>query len=273
MMSFSNSSLLCADCQFDYSSSTVVLNNSKRQQQTPAIMGKDENKKMNEDLKHTVRLVNENNYKSWTPIQLGRYLSERGLHGYGGMFEYHQIDGSIAHDLSEEDLEEMGVDILTDRLKLIEVFGSLQRAHEQQDREKVLWEGKEELYDSCCHWCVKTWCGCCPVDPFFYTLQKSHLQLKRKKYNRCGPFECCFGYEYIIDNVDLSNVTDVDVAGVPPPLIIQCCCCFGHTLEHVIVGNKFDGEDKYLTLKKGEGQKVARRIKHQTQVMQMEERS
>mmetsp|Transcript_14454 Transcript_14454/g.21298 ORF Transcript_14454/g.21298 Transcript_14454/m.21298 type:complete len:234 (+) Transcript_14454:95-796(+) len=220
---------------------------------------------------HTVRLVQDSDYKSWTPTQLGNYISERGLAGYGEMFQYNDIDGSVAHAITEEDLDDMGVDGLADRLKLLEILGSLQRAHEQLDREKVIWEGEEQLYDSLCHRLIKTWCGCFPVDLYYYTLTKSHLTLKKTENCRCGPILCCGAANYIVDNIDLSHVTDVDVEGTPPPICIQLCCCCGNTLEHVIVRNKDEDDTKRLSLKKGDGVEVARKIKHQSQVMAREE--
>ena len=77
--------------------------------------------------------------------------------------------------------------------------------------------------------------------------------------------------KYHIDNVDLSNVTDADVKGVPPNCCQQCCC--GHTQEHIYVKANGGAETKVLKLPKEEGAAVSRKILNQVEIMQRMERN
>ena len=130
------------------------------------------------------------------------------------------------------------------------------------------------LYFSWVHRLCATGCGCCPNDPSTYSLRQNHLEIKTVNPCRFGPIaccSCCCGPKYEIDSVNLSQITDADVKGVPPNCIAQTCCC-GETQEHVVITTKAEGA-KILRLKKNEGQQVARRIKNQVETMQVMERS
>lgn len=216
-------------------------------------------------------LVNKN-FDDWTAHELAGYInSKAGLAGYGEMFAKENITGKVAPRLSEADFKEMGVGKIGDRHALKAAIDTLAKAKNQKDREKTLWEGEEVLFFSCWDGCCSTCCGCCPQIPALYKLRYNSLEIKHRKPCMCGPCKCCFGNSYTIDNIDLSNVTDTDVEGVPPPCF-QECCCGGQTQEHVHVRTDNEGE-KILKLEKGNGQKVARMIKNQVEQMQMMERS
>lgn len=98
------------------------------------------------------------------------------------------------------------------------------------------------------------------------------LEIKERNYNRCGGCKCCYGHNYSIDTIDLSNVDDVDVDGVSPSCFCECCCCaIPH--EHIKISVNGEQERKMMRLPKGTGEAVARKIKNQVEIMQVMERS
>ena len=216
----------------------------------------------------------ETPFDEWTTDQLAHYFKTKAdvLGGdYAEMIAKHRITGKVCHRLKDEDLKEMGVSNVGDRLTIMEEIDKITRVQQQKDREKAIWEGREELYFNWWDKCVSTCCGCCPDDPDMYKLTGTHLTIKHIDPVRCGPIRCCCGMKYHIDNIDLSNVTDADVKGVPPSCCQQCCC--GKTQEHIYVKANGGTETKVMKLTKEEGATVARKILNQVEVMQRMERN
>lgn len=209
-------------------------------------------------------------FESWTATQLAGHLKEKDLGDYAEMFMQNNIDGKVAHRIGDSDLKEMGITKVGDRHRVMEALGDLKKAQQQKEREKPLWEGKELLYFSCFDKACSTCCGCCPQDASTYKLTYNNLEIKSVEPMRCGPIPCCCGHKYEIDNIDLSNIQDADLKGVPP----SCCdaCCMGSTQEHIHIQTSTEGV-KILKLPKGEGAEVARKLKNQVEVMQRMERS
>ncbi len=216
----------------------------------------------------------DTDFKKWTTAELSAFIqSKKEIGNYSEMFQKHRIDGSIAHRLTDSDLKEMGVFAIGDRHRIMIALESLRTAKQQIDREKILWRGEETLYWSCCHKCFSTGCYTCPVDLEAYTLRYNYLEIRRPDQNRCGCITCCFGHSYQIDTVDLSNVRDVELEGVPPPCIQQCLCC-AKEQEHVRVNlSEPPNGCELLRLEKGEGQLMSRKLKNQVEIMQVMERS
>lgn len=215
----------------------------------------------------------ESDFNDWTCDQLAEYFKTRiGTLGgdYSELVQKHRIDGKVAHRLTDNDLKEMGVTSVGDRLRIMQEIEQITKIQDQKDREKVLWEGREELFFNWWDRCLGTCCGCCPVDPSTYQLTGTHLVIKTVNPLRCGPIRCCFGTKYTIDNVDLSNVNDADVKGVPPSCLQACCC--GKTQEHIYVKTS-SGETKLLKLPREEGAGVSRKILNQVEIMQRMERN
>lgn len=141
-------------------------------------------------------------FKTWKPEQFATYMRDK--HNLGQYYEAivsNGIGGDTAPRLTEADLKEMGVTTLGDRKRFIAALEDLQKDARRQDREKILWEDKEVLFFSCYDRNCQTCCGCCPVDPSEYKLTRHHLVIKTVMPNRCGPFRCCFGNEYHVDNI------------------------------------------------------------------------
>ncbi|KAL7565967.1 hypothetical protein ACA910_008422 [Epithemia clementina (nom. ined.)] len=215
------------------------------------------------------------NWKNWNSVELANYLKQQGCgDNYAELFLQNKITGQEAPDLKDDTLKEMGITIVGDRLRITKALQQLRQSQAQAEREEVLWQGHELLYVSWFQQCCQTCAGCCPQDAATYTLRSHHLEIKTVHPCRCGPLVCCgslCGATYEIDNIDLSEITDADVKGVPPGCCQAICCC-GVTQEHVILTTGAEGE-KVLKLPKDVGQDVARRVKNQVEIMQRMERS
>mmetsp|Transcript_17867 Transcript_17867/g.27063 ORF Transcript_17867/g.27063 Transcript_17867/m.27063 type:complete len:226 (-) Transcript_17867:226-903(-) len=212
-------------------------------------------------------------FSRWDAKELAEYLSDNGLEDYAECFISNNVDGEIAHRIDRDELKKMGVSKVGARLKILEVLGSLKRAKQQLDQEELLWEGKEVMYASCCHQMYETCFGLFPQNPSEYRLNSHHLVIKEIKVPRCGPMRCCcISGNYFIDNIDLSNVKDIDLEGSRPGCLCQIFCC-EKKLEHIIVGMEGKDESKVLIQKSGEAQDVVRKIKNQIEILQRMQRS
>lgn len=216
----------------------------------------------------------DKNFTKWSADEVAKYIQSKDqLGSYAELFQKHKIDGSVAHRLTDSDLKEMGVFAIGDRHRIRLALEDLHKAKDQQDREKVLWKGEEVLYWTCWDKCAKTGCGICVDDSEKYTLKSNFLEVNRPDINRAACAKCCFGHSYELITVDLSNVSNVTLEGVPPPCFQECLCC-AKSQEHVKV-NMSNPESRYMLLKvrKGDGQEVSRMITNQVEVMQRMERS
>jgi len=211
------------------------------------------------------------NFAQWDEQQMASYLRAKAdLGDYYEMIVKHKVTGEVAPRLSDSDMKEMGVTSIGDRKRFAKALEDLQREHRKQAREKVLWEGREELWFSCWEACCGTCCGCCPQDPSQYKLTGTHLTIKKVYPCRCGPIRCCCGTEYHVDNVDLTHIVDADLKGHPPPCCQQIFCC-AKGQDHVRIKTTSDG-NKILKLKKGQGELVSRKILNQVEEAQKIER-
>lgn len=164
----------------------------------------------------------------------------------------------------------MGVTSLGDRKRFITAIEELQKNHRKAKREEVLWEDTEVLFFSCFDACLQTTCGCCPIDPQEYKLTSHHLVIKKYLPNRFGPCRCCCGHEYEIDNIDLTYITSGDIKGEAPPCIQQICCC-AHGRDRISLMTSSEGQ-KFLYVKKGDGDRVNKLILNQIEEAQKIER-
>lgn len=101
-------------------------------------------------------------------------------------------------------------------------------------------------------------------------MTNNHLKIKTVEPTRFGPIRLCCCSKYNINNIDLSQVQDVDITGVSPPLYQTICCCSsGKDMLNVDVG---DQGVVYLTVKEGDGEAAANLIMNQIEESQQIER-
>jgi hypothetical protein len=238
-------------------------------------------------------------FMEWTPDQVAVFLKKAGLGGYGEVFQNHKISGRLLHLLTDQDLKDMGIKLVGDKLRIKTVIQALERKQRYAKRTKVWWEGTERLYFSKAEKNCVTCCGICPdgkslsillfhfilpakslillkkntIDPSTYKLTSNHLKIKTVNPYRLGPTKlpCC--YEYTINNLDLTGIDDVDVIGEPSPCCYHTCCC-APGKGHVEVSSKASkgNERIVLTLTVEEAEKACALILQQIEECQRMER-
>jgi len=213
-------------------------------------------------------------FHTWDENKLADFFRKRGLGAYSEMLKKHKITGSLAPLLHDDDLKEMGVHIVGDRLMFKRYIRDLSKRERFHRRNEPLWEGQERLFFSECDKSCMTCFGFFPADPSTYKLTTNHLKVKRVNPVRCGPIPlCCFGASYVSNNIDLSKVDDVDVFHTPAPCCHRTCCCSSGK-DLVEVESRFEKGGKiFLTVKEGQGESVANLILNQVEESQKMERS
>ena len=145
---------------------------------------------------------NTTNYENWSAQEFASYLkNDHDLGQYSSLVIQHGITGKVAHTLSEKDLKEMGIGSIGDRKRFQQALSQLKQSARKKQREQVIWQGTEEMWNSWWEACCSTCCGCCPRDASQYKLTGTHLVITQVDIQRCGPIRCCCGHGYHIDNV------------------------------------------------------------------------
>ena len=208
-------------------------------------------------------------YATWDPVALSDYLSTVGLGDYGEVMINHKITGKLLPLVTNQDLTDMGISVVGDRLRFRKLIQSFSRKSRRVDRTKTIWEGTEKQYWGCLDETITTGCGCCQQDPNTYKLTRSHLILKTVQPQRLGCIKLCCCFSFDVNNVDLTSVTDTDVHGIPPPCCLQVLCCANSKDEvHVEVGD----ETFILALEGGDGREACNFIMNQVEEAQVMER-
>jgi hypothetical protein len=215
------------------------------------------------------------NYHEWDAQKLGVFFRKKGLGDYQELLVQHKISGHLAPMLSDDDLKDMGIVIVGDRLMFKHYIKQLSRRERFHKRIASLWEGQEQVFFSSAEQSCMTLGGFCPIDPSTYKLTTSHLRVKKVQPIRCGPIRlCCFGASYVSNNIDLSKVDDVDVMGVPAPCVLRvCCCASGKDLVEVESRFEKNNGKVFLQLPEGHGEAVANLILNQVEESQKMERT
>jgi hypothetical protein len=208
-------------------------------------------------------------YEDWNAEQLADYFESKGLGDYREVLYYHKITGKIAPNLTDQDLKDIGVKIVGDRCRFRNQIKSLKRKARHVQRNKLYWAGKERIFFGCAEWAVGTCLGLFPEDPSTYKLTSSHLKIRTVDPVRIGPFRLCCCAKYSTNNIDLSQVDDVDMEGIPAPFIQQCLCCAEG--KEILEVSTAEG-DIDIVLKAGLGDEVSSLIMNQVEECQMMDR-
>ena len=221
---------------------------------------------MTEQMDSTAQLVG---YESWNSEQLADYFENQGLGDYREVLMYHRITGKIAPQLTDNDLKDMGIKIVGDRCRFRHQLLVLGRKARQIQRNKLIWSGKERVFFGCPEWALNTCCGLFPEDPSTYKLTNNHLKIRVVEPARCGPIRLCCCAKYSVNNIDLSQVDDVDMEGLPAPFLQQCFCC-ADGKEILDISTKEGNFD--IVVQRGDGDRVSTLIMNQVEESQMMER-
>ena len=135
---------------------------------------------------------------------------------------------------------------------------------------KIIWSGKEQLWFDKCEGCLNTCCGIFPEDPSTYKMTNNHLKVKSVFPTRCGPVRLCCCNQYKSNNIDLTQIQDIDMENIPPPVLQQIfCCANGKEVLDITIA---DQESVFITVAQGEGETVSSLILNQVEESQMIER-
>ena len=125
-------------------------------------------------------------YHTWSPKQLGVFFRKRGLSEYYDTLQKHKITGQLAPLLNDDDLKQMGIDIVGDRLMFKHHLKDLSRRERYNKRIESFWEGEERIFFSDCDKTCFTCNGFCPVDPSTCKLKKPYCFARIPD---CFPFD------------------------------------------------------------------------------------
>ena len=157
----------------------------------------------------------------WSTKQLCAYMKKDGVSGdLTEKFKSQNIDGSIAFTLTEAHLQEMGITTIGDRQQILRKIETLKKKAKLQERTGVLWEGRRLLYVTCVGKLMGTCCYLCPDDEVKYKLVGNTLSITDIHKGGCGPLmlrdcQCCCGDTESVDNIDLTQVQDIDSHSSP----------------------------------------------------------
>lgn len=204
---------------------------------------------------------------NWSSKKLAHHIAESGLGDYSEMIMQHKITGKLALILGDQDLKDMGVTVIGDRLRLKEALGSLKSKskYSLNSRSHVLWEGVEKRYYNDSEKDFATCFGIMPDDPGTYKLTGTHLKIKTVHPLRFGPAHLRCWFEYGLQNVDLTQIADIDVmtTAAPCPQRVFCCARGRDVID--IKTNASPRKRVILLVNEGEGDYVSNMIMTQAE--------
>jgi hypothetical protein len=207
--------------------------------------------------------------ESWDEHRLADFFEEEGLGIYRELIVRHRINGRVASQLTDMDLKDMHINIIGDRCRFRHLLSSLKRKTRANQRNKLIWSGNERVFFDSCERFFGTCFFLCPENPSTYKLTNSHLKIKTVDPIRFGPFRLCCCTEYKVNNIDLTQVNDIDMEGSPAPFIQECLCCAN---GKEILEISTDEEEVKIILEAGEGDNISSLIMTQVEECQMMER-
>ena len=92
--------------------------------------------------------TNAEDFDNWNSQQLADFLSSAGLVAYRKMVLEHKITGKHAHLLSDDDMRDMGMIVVGDRLRFKQLMMTLGRKARFCNNTKIMWSGEEQRYHS-----------------------------------------------------------------------------------------------------------------------------
>jgi len=214
-------------------------------------------------------------YDTWDSTQLNEFFERKGLCGYEEILTQHCITGNIAPMLTDTDLRDMGIGVVGDRCRFRHGLDALKRKSRADNRTEVVWEGKERLFYGCLDASMATFFGFCRENASTYKLTSSHLRVKQviRPIILSYTMMCSCCSTDATNNIDLSNVDDVDMVTTRAPFMLQLMTCFMTTsgMDVVDVSTRNEGKIQ-LVLRKGLGEKMTQLIMNQCEEAQSMER-
>lgn len=174
-------------------------------------------------------------YENWSPEEVADYFAQKGYADYRSVFVENELSGDRIVLMTQEDIPDLGIEIVGHRVGILKVLRSLKSKARMQLRKQEI-AREEEAYDGCfIAERFYTCCGLCPRDPDQYILKAGKLQIKEFEITRiCGSWKCvCLGGSWRNDNITLDRIKDVDTIVTTSGL---CCCKVTKTKVQIAVG-------------------------------------
>lgn len=190
------------------------------------------------------------NVSEWTVQQVQEFWAKRGYEEHGEVWERHDITGDRLVSLTADDIRDLGITSIGDRMGISKDLESMRATHRKMMRNKVILEHYQAYDGSQLGLCLSTCCGIFPRDPDKYTLTASGLRLDEYDIPRiCGIWKCmCAGGNLRVDNIALDQIRDVDTLVVKSGF-----CCFSVNKSHVVVavgaGNDAESDEARVVTK------------------------
>jgi len=163
-------------------------------------------------------------YLDWTSEDVRNHLMENPrLEDCAHCFTEHDINGMRLLKVTTEDLKEMGVKTLGDRLAIIAWKNQLGLEDRRRRRNTIIDEEIQAYDDACLERMFQTCCGICPWDPDKLTLSQVSLKVLHYDISRlCGMCKCvCWGGEWTTDSINLGTIQQVSTEETK----VGCCPC------------------------------------------------
>jgi len=208
------------------------------------------------------------NYAAWEPKDISEYFSAKGYSEYSELWISHKITGERAVMLTPENLKEMGVERIGDRIGIQKELQQLKFVARRVQRNTVLAEHQQAYDGSWCQENVQKYCCfmCCPIEPDTYTLTNNELKIRSYEVSRiCGARCTCLGGVWATDTMRLDRLNDVDTS----VSLRGCALCAEKKCTILLAmqaGNSAEEEtsrvtQKYMLLEAEQGKHFAERIR------------
>lgn len=186
----------------------------------------------------------------WTVDEVCDWLARTGYVDLVPFFRKHAVSGPVLPKLSDSLLKEMGIDIIGRRVLLLGEVVKIQAIARSEWRAQVLWSS-EQYREGPCNNALPFGFPCavesCIGRPNRYTLTNSKLNILRSEKNCNTPCTGFCGFTIDSDNIDVSDIVDVDVRA--------STAAYGEPTGFVIVTDK-NGKVYVLMLRSAECQKT-----------------
>ena len=106
--------------------------------------------------------TNVEDFDSWDSSRLAEFLSSAGLSAYKKMIIEHKITGKHAPLLSDDDMRDMGMIVVGDRLRFKQLMMTMGRKSKVCNATKSIWTGEEQKYYGDTEQFCWTCCGMVP---------------------------------------------------------------------------------------------------------------
>lgn len=147
--------------------------------------------------------------------EVAKLIQNRGFGEVAPLFEQHKITGSRLLSLEAEDLKEMKITKVGDRLGIQQAIEELKTKARAVWRQAVIAEHEELYPHRQFHRLIHTCCGLCPPQMDQYKLTNTQLKITHSHSPVCCGMKCaCLGVNVQHDAHPLDQIGDVDTANV-----------------------------------------------------------